>query len=394
MGSSPIKGRPLHFYTGLFILLPASVRTWSVKSPSENKQLLELPVRDLADMGLRELERIRLILRGGSVIDWRRMHFQGREEVDRFLRLCQIDTSRLEDDAWIRRVLADAVEYLRKTFNYRVADAVANPVEVHDLFLFASGVKGLPRHRRIACIVLKVMHVIQHIEGRDLLHRLSFSEAELSRLVLERVLGVAQLIRDRGLPVLEFAHSIKTQDSLITKLLAKRETVAAQIYDRTRFRIITQMRSDVVPVLYFLTQSLFPFNFVVPGQTDNTLVSFKSLLLENPRLQQFTQQLHLDLDFEEREEPAHNLYSGKSYKALNFVVDLPLRMDAYLPLAEHDARERKNRLVFTLVEFQIVDEETARENEQGQNAHKLYKHRQRRKVLRRLSRGLVIPRKK
>ena len=172
-------------------------------------------------MGLRELERIRLILRGGSVIDWRRMHFQTRDEVDRFLRLCQIDTSRAQDEAWARTVLADAVEYLRRTFNYRVADAVANPEEIHDLFLYASGVKGLPRHRRIACIVLKVMHVIQHIEGRDLLHRLAISEADLSELVTASVLRVAQLLRDKGLPVIEFAHSIKTRESLITKLMAK-----------------------------------------------------------------------------------------------------------------------------------------------------------------------------
>ncbi|WP_083682371.1 TIGR04552 family protein [Archangium sp. Cb G35] len=344
-------------------------------------------------MGLRELERIRLILRGGSVIDWRRMHFQSRDEVDRFLRLCQIDTSRPEDEAWARTVLADAVEYLRQTFDYRVADAVADPEEIHDLFLYASGVKGLPRHRRIACIVLKVMHVLQHIEGRDLMHRLAVSEADLSELVTSKVLGVAQLLRDKGLPVAEFGHSIKSRESLITKLLAKKETVAAQIYDRTRFRIITQKPADIVPVLYFLTQHLFPFNFVVPGQTENTLVSFKSVLEENPHLQQFAQHLHLDLDYEDREERTRNLFSGNTYRALNFVVDVPVRMDAYLPPPAEDTRERKNRTVFTLVEFQIMDEETARQNEEGENAHKLYKRRQKRRVLRRLSRGLVVPKR-
>ncbi|WP_373371926.1 TIGR04552 family protein [Archangium lansingense] len=344
-------------------------------------------------MGLRELERVRLILRGGSVIDWRRMHFQTRDEVDRFLRLCQIDTSRPEDEGWARTVLADAVEYLRKTFDYRVADSVADPEEIHDLFLYASGVKGLPRHRRIACIVLKVMHVLQHIEGRDLMHRLAVSEAELSELVTDKVLGVAQLLRDKGLPVAEFAHSIKSRESLITKLLAKKETVAAQIYDRTRFRIITQKQGDIVPVLYFLTQHLFPFNFVVPGQTENTLVSFKSVLEENPHLKQFAQQLHLDLDYEDREDRTRNLYSGSTYRALNFVVDVPVRMDAYLPPPTEDTRERKNRTVFTLVEFQIMDEETARLNEEGENAHKLYKRRQKRRVLRRLSRGLVVPKR-
>ena len=370
-----------------------SARSSFVKSKIDLQQFSDLPVCTVADMGLRELERIRLILRGSSVIDWRRMHFQTRDEVDRFLRLCQVNTSNFEDDAWSRVVLSDAVDYLRKTYKYRVNAAVASPEEIHDLFLFASGAKGSPQHRRIACIALKVMHVIQHIEGRDLLHKLAVSEIDLSKLVIDKVLSVAELVRAKGLAVTEFAHSIKTRESLVTKLLAKRETVAAQIYDRTRFRIITRTQADILPVLYFLTQHLFPFNFVVPGQTENTLISFKTVLDENPHLQRYTQDLHLDLDYEDREDRTRNSFSGNSYRALNFVVDLPLRMDAYLPQPERDERERKNRIVFTLVEFQIMDEETAHLNEQGDNAHKLYKHRQKRRVLRRLSRGLVVPKK-
>ncbi len=344
-------------------------------------------------MGLRELERLRLILRGGSVIDWRRMHFQSRDEVDYFLRLCQIDTLRPYDETWARTVLADAVEYLRKTFNYRVAEAVAKPAEIHDLFLFASGVKGPPKYRRIACIVLKVMHVIQHIEGRDLLFRLAVSEAELADMVTAKVLGVAQELQAKGLPVVEFAHSIKTRDSLITKLIAKKETVAAQVYDRTRFRIITKNRTDILPTLYFLLQQLFPFNFVVPGQTENSLVPFKSVLAEHPHFEQFAAQLHLDRDYEDREDRIGNQFSGNTYRVLNFVVDLPLRMDAFLPPPEEDLRPRKGRIAFALVEFQIMDEATAQLNEEGENAHKLYKRRQKRRVLRRLARGLVVPKR-
>lgn len=356
-------------------------------------QLPELPICTVEEMGLRELERLRLILRGGSVIDWRRMHFQSRDEVDHFLRLCQLDVSRPYDDAWARTVLADAVEYLRKTFNYRVAEAVANPAEIHDLFLYASGAKGLPKYRRIACIVLKVMHVIQHIEGRDLLFRLAVSEAGLADLVTAKVLGVAQEIQAKGLPVLEFAHSIKTRDSLVTKLIAKKETVAAQVYDRTRFRIITKRHEDILPILYFLTQRLFPFNFVVPGQTENSLVPFKSVLAEYPHFEQYATQLHLDRDYEDREDRTSNQFSGVTFRALNFIVDMPLRMDAYLPPPEEDRRQRKGRVVFSLVEFQIMDEETARLNEEGENAHRLYKRRQKRRVLRRLARGLVVPKR-
>jgi uncharacterized protein (TIGR04552 family) len=352
--------------------------------------LPDLPIRPVGEMGLKELERVRLILRGGSIIDWRRLHFRTRDEVDRFLRLCCLDLTQAHDEAWGRKVLADSVEYLRRTFGYRVAEAVTHPQELHDLFLFASGVKE-PRLRRIACIVLKCMHVVQHIEGRDLQYRLAVSEAALAEMVIQKVTGALEEARAKGLPISEFYHSVKTRESLITKLLAKKETVAAQVYDKTRFRIVTRTRADVLPVLYFLSQRLFPFNFVVPGQTENSLLPFKSLLRDFPHFAAHASELHLDPNFEDREGLGGNPFSGAGYRVLNFVVDIPLRLDAWLPPPEEDVRERKGRVTFTLAEFQILDERTVAANELGDSAHVRYKHRQRRKVLLRLSRGLVVP---
>lgn len=355
----------------------------------------DLPVRRVEDMGLKELERIRLILRGGSVIEWRRLHFGSREEVDRFLRLSLLDPDNPHDQAWMRQVLADAVAYLRKTFDYQVADPVADPEEIHDLFLLASGIKEPQKYRRIACIVLKVMHVIQHIEGRDLLFRLEMSEAEIAELIARRVAVVVQEMTGKGIPVVEFALSFKSRDSLITKLLAKKDTVAAQVYDKTRFRIVTQSQSDLLPALYFLTQRLFPFNFVVPGQTENTLVSFKELLSKYPNFAKHAEALHLHTDYEEESALEHrgkNVFSGQNYRVLNFVVDIPVRLDPWLPPPEQDTRERKNRVGFGLVEFQIVDQATAVANEEGESSHERYKQRQKVRVLRRLSRGLVVPR--
>ncbi len=363
-------------------------------TPNPLSKIPALPLRSVGEMGLKELERIRLILRGGSVIDWRRMHFLNRDEVDRFLRLVQIDPDNAEDEAWVRLILADAVEYLRRTFGYRVSDVVAHPDEIHDLFLYASGIKAPAHNRRIACVVLKVMHVLQHIEGRDLLFWLSVSEAELCELVTEKVMAVAAEMRDQGLPIVQFSDSIKTRESLITKLIAKKETVAAQVYDKTRFRVVTRTREDILPVLYYLTQRLFPFNFVVPGQTENSLVPFKQLLKEYPHFKGFATDLHLDLDYEERERRGANQFSGTTYQVLNFVVDIPLRLDAYLPPPEQDRRPRKGRIGFLLCEFQIVDEETARENDFGENSHDRYKKRQKLRVLKRLSRGLVVPKAK
>lgn len=378
----------------LFLVSTRSIGSLSSVSEVLKHQpaLPDLPVRRVEEMGLKELERIRLILRGGSVIEWRKLHFKTWDEVDRFLRLLQIDPTRKHDEAWVRTVLADAVEYLRKTFDYKVADAVANPNMIHDLFLFASGQID-KKYRKIACVVLKVMHVIQHIEARDLLFRTAVSEAELSQMVTERVLAVMAEGKAKGLPIVEFSDSIKTRESTITKLIAKKESTAAAIYDRTRFRVIVKKREDIIPTLYFLTQRLLPFNFLVPAQTDNSLIRFRDLVKQYPNFKKYARQLHLDVGYEERESRTSNTFSGSTYRVLNFVADVPIRLDAFLPAPEDDDRQRKSRITLATCEFQMADEKTSAENERGENSHDRYKARQRDVVLKRLSRGLVVPRR-
>jgi uncharacterized protein (TIGR04552 family) len=348
------------------------------------------------DMGLRELEILRLVLRGDSVVDWRRLNFDDRTEVDRFLKLHQIDYSDPNDRAIVRRLLKEAVDYLRSTFHYRLADAVAEPYEIQDLFLYASGLH--PRHpgrfQKIACIVLKVMHVIHHMEGRELLFRTPIAPSVLARMVDERVSSCAAQMKRCNFPLVEFSGSVKTQHSMITKLLAKRDTVAAQVFDKVRYRIVTRERADVLPVLEFLTRTLFPFNLLVPSQTENTLIDFERLIEQTPSLLRHVDGLHLPLPHgnSERRFRSHNPFSGSNYRVLNFVVEMPLRIDAYLP--SDDPRPGRPRIVFSWVEFQIMDLATAIENERGENSHELYKARQRAKVLRRLSRGLVVPKGK
>ena len=46
---------------------------------------------ELRDISLSDLEAIRLLLRGGSVIDWHRLNFKTPEEIERFLRSQEID---------------------------------------------------------------------------------------------------------------------------------------------------------------------------------------------------------------------------------------------------------------------------------------------------------------
>ncbi|MEY2667413.1 MAG: hypothetical protein RJA59_51 [Pseudomonadota bacterium] len=319
-------------------------------------------------------EVLRLILRGGSVIDWRRLHFRDAAEVDRFLHLHLLDLDDPRDEARVRTMLAQAVAYLRSAYGYRVAAAVAEPEDLRTLFLLASGVAEPARYRRIACVVLKVMHVVHHVEARELLFRTPMREADLADRVERRVMAVARRMAEEGLPIVEFQGNRKSRDSLVTKLLVKKESVAAQVFDRVRYRILTRTAADVVRVLRYLSGQLFPFNYVVPGQSENSLLPVRKP--ETSRVK--------------RDNP----FSEATYRALHFVVDLPVRIDDVLPPGPPADGEDLGRIVFSMVEFQVMDEESARWNEQGRASHRRYKKRQAVSALRRLSRGLVVPRKR
>lgn len=348
--------------------------------------------------GLKELEEMRLVLRGGSVIEWRRLNFRTRDEVDAFLRLAQLRPDRQGDQVRMREILDEAVAYLRSQFRYRVADAVAQPREIHDLFLTASGVGEHKRWRRIACIVLKVMHTIFHTDARELLARTPFGDGDFASLVDLRVRRCAADLLAMGAPIVEFQGSMKSRESVITKLLAKKENVATQIFDKVRYRIVTESYDDILPILHYLTNHLFPFAFTVPAQTQNTLFPFRELVESKPNLAVLAPKLQLDVHHEEREAQkkrngTSNEFSGSTYRVLNFVADIPVRLDDYISVLNAGHRSTGPQIAFAPVEFQLMDRETAIQNESGENSHERYKRRQRLKVLRRLSRGLVVPRR-
>ena len=57
------------------------------------------------------------------------------------------------------------------------------------------------------------------------------------------------------------------------------------------------------------------------------------------------------------------------------------------PIVEYPLQPDLGRVVFVMVEFQIVDQFTAQRNEEGANAHSLYKERQLERVRERLKYG-------
>lgn len=340
------------------------------------------PYRPLAELRLSDLESVRLILRGESVIDWQRLALRGDDEVREFL---AVHEHQLEDPSSRARTEAlknAAIAYLRRNFDFPIPKPIVQ-MDVAELCLLASA-KG---HRQLcACTILKVMHIIHHLEARELLYMLPISDQDIFHLVEQKVYRVIGGMLAAGLPILEFIGGRKNRDSLYSKLLSKKETHAAQIYDKLRFRIVTRSPSDIFPVLGYLTRHLFAFNYLVPGQTTNTMFDLRSYCQSHPHLAKLWAELQPMGD--ESEHPiVDNQFTAKTYRVVHFVVDMPVRVPQEILDAAPPAAWALGRVVFAQAEFQVVDRETEYANEMGEASHEAYKDRQKQAVIRRLKLG-------
>lgn len=339
-------------------------------------------LKRLEEFTLADLESVWLILAGRSVIDWRRLNLESDEDVrvflgsQGFLPDDELDQNRLEE------LKENSVDYLRRQFQFPIPRAVERAT-VAELLLVASA-KG---HRQLcACTILKAMHIIHHVEARELLFSLAMSDQDLFRLIEERVYRLVGHMLAAGLPITEFVGGRKRRDSIYTKLLSKTEAHSSAVYDKLRFRIVTRTRDDILPVLLFLSQHLFPFNYVVPGESINTIFPFRSYCAEDPHLSQLVGRAQSDVA--DDLVAGDNKFSADTYRIIHFVVDLPVRVPDDVLLGAPDELRALGPVVFGLCEFQMVDAGTEEANERGDAAHAKYKERQREAVMSRLKLGI------
>jgi uncharacterized protein (TIGR04552 family) len=341
-------------------------------------------LRALDELSLAELEAIRLLLRGGSVIDWHRLNFMEPREVQEFLLAQELDLTQAADVARAEAIKNSAISYLRRNFDFPIPKPVAQK-DVGELLMLASG-RG---HRQLcACTILKVMHIIHHLEARELLFMLPISDQELFHLIEQKVYRVIGGMLARGFPILEFIGGRKNKDSLYTKLLSKPETHAAQIYDKLRFRIVTRAPEDIFPTLNYLMRHVFPFNYIVPGESTNTLFPFGRYCLSHPHLSMLYPLLQLPpMQDEQAATPVENQFTAPNYRVVHFVVDMPVRITQDVMDHAPPAAWALGQVIFGQTEFQIIDRETEQANEMGDASHEAYKRRQQAAVARRLKVG-------
>jgi uncharacterized protein (TIGR04552 family) len=338
-------------------------------------------LKRLDEFTLSDMESMALMLQGGSVIDWHRVHFTTTEEARELILAQELNPDDPKDRARIEHLKQEAISYLRRHFEFNIPRPIeqASPEEL----LLVASTKG---HRQVcACSVLKAMHIIHHLDGRELLFTLPLSDQEIFHLVEEKVYRVIGGMLAAGFPITEFVGGRKNKDSLYTKLLSKQDTIAAAIYDKLRFRIVTRSRDDILPVLLYLSQRLFPFNYVIPRESVNTIFHFRSYCAQYPHLTSLLTEVQTVLDDELN--PGENRFSADSYRTIHFVVDLPVRLPREtLELAPAHARTLGS-IVYVLCEFQVIDQDTEASNELGEASHARYKERQKGSVMRRLKIG-------
>lgn len=339
-------------------------------------------LKRLDEFGLFELESVRLILRGDSVIDWHRLNLQSLEQARELLVAHEFDPDDPAHRARLESIKNEAISYLRRQFDFPIPTPVAQ-ASVEELLMLASG-KG---HRQLcACAILKSMHIMHHLDGRELLFSLPMSDQDVFHLVEEKVYRVIGGMLSAGFPIVEFVGGRKNKDSLYTKLLSKRDSSASQIYDKLRFRIVTRSADDILPVLLYLTGRLFPFSLVVAGESINTIFHFKAYCQRHPHLRDMVKDFQTGID--DAYTPSDNLFSAQNYRVIHFVVDLPVRLPPETMEMSPPAAWSLGPIVFVLCEFQILDRQTEASNELGDASHERYKERQKQAVKRRLKIGV------
>lgn len=348
----------------------------------------------------------RHVITGESIIDSLSSYFDSIESVDRLFKINGFDWNDSDDRERLQSIHSEARGYVESLLERKLDKLIREPKDLRDIFLLTKGddlteplqFEECPPPENLsvakqACLLLKVMNTINHIDGHELLFSSSLNRRELSQRVDDKIGRELSRLKGSGFPITFFEGSRKPKESLITKLLCKRSTVASRINDRLRYQVITRDKNDIVELIVELFTTVLPFNYLIPGATVNKLID-PSFLMTSPELVSHKAR---DMAHSIARSVSHLFphsreeldFTGTSYQTLKFVVDVPVKLDSRTLERNQSPSQDLGRIVYSLVEITMVDEETFEMNQQGENAHPLYKKRQKKGALQRML-GAVI----
>ena len=78
------------------------------------------------------------------------------------------------------------------------------------------------------------------------------------------------------------------------------------------------------PILQYLQNKLFPFNYVIPAQSINSMFHFKRYCSTHDHLKGFLSEMQAGAD--EDYTPSDNVFSADNDRGLHVVVEMPVRL--------------------------------------------------------------------
>lgn len=291
------------------------------------------------------IDAIGLILYGNSVIDFVRLNFKSDDEIENFLKLNNFVLTEPWAYRRIYHIYHDALNYLR-SLDIEIPQEFRELSDIKDLFRYASYLKGSKILSKVSCSILKVMHIIHHLESRELMYRTSISIERLFSACEEKVSKAISELNRSGVSIFHYSTSRDNIFDRITKLTARKEIIAAQMFEKASFNIVTEKKEDVITILRYLVNHVFPFNYVVPGYTSHNYIDLLSAL---KGADQYSQKI--DIYQFARDIPQSNSQIDRIY----IKVDIPLDIRTLGIDIDDETAEKLGFTIFALTEFTITD---------------------------------------
>ncbi len=247
-----------------------------------------MDMMQLADMWKFPWPVLDVLIGGKSSIDMQDVRVPSFDEATAFLKAYGYDPEDPRDQRRMHGVLIEAMALIERKLltprewnrGIRPPDEILFCDDPRHLLVFASGQGPTDRLKSAwACAVLRVMHTIAHIEGVNRTIDVSTAREQIFARFHDHI------FRDKERRLwlgddeskVELSHvewkEYKNRNSIILKLLHKRDNVAETIFDFIGVRLVTKRLCDVMMVVKYLRQ----FNMVVypnayPSRARNNLI--------------------------------------------------------------------------------------------------------------------------
>lgn len=335
----------------------------------------------------------RHVLLGESVIDTQTLFFDSKHTVDEFLRINGFEWADEKDRQVLMSIHNEAISYTEALIEQKVDRRLASPDDLRDIFLIPiqisqfSPAQEMPVSNQ-ACLLLKVMNIIHHINGHELLYGCSIGQRHLAQKVDDKIGRELSRLKTNGFPIISFEGGRKPKESLITKLLCKPSALASDINTWLRYKIVVREKTDLLNLITLLFSQILPFNYIFPGATVNQLVDPKLIMNEGEikthKTRDIAHAIARSVNHILPHPPNEIDFTGASYKVVKFSVDVPVTLDTYATRLSDLYTRELGKIVFSPIEITMIDQATLQSNEKGENNHSRYKMRQKRGAFKRM----------